>query len=142
MTVAAARPSRICSAVAGEPGGRVRPEPLGLASRAVSVRFMVLASRRFLRAALPRKAIRPRSALDRYFVGRGHCKLEPFARRLLHRLDQRRMDVGFAADRRRVAERLGDRLEHRLEADALLARARRSARRRSRSRSRCGNAWR
>jgi hypothetical protein len=34
----------------------------------------------FLRDVLPRKAISPRSARDKYFVGRGHCKLAaPFA---------------------------------------------------------------
>ena len=36
---------------------------------------------------------------------------------LLDRLDQRRVDVGLAAHRRGVAERFGDRLDHRLDAD-------------------------
>ena len=36
---------------------------------------------------------------------------------LLDRVEQRRVDIGLAAHRRRVAERLGDRLDHRLDAD-------------------------
>ena len=67
-----------------------------------------------------RKATGPRSALDRYFVGRGQCKPSPPFESFTASIE-RRMDIGFAADRRRVAERLGDRLEHRLEADAVLA---------------------
>ena len=45
--------------------------------------------------------------------------VQRIARALLGRLDQRRVDIGFAADRRRVAERLGDRLDHRGDADPL-----------------------
>ena len=54
----------------------------------------------------------------RYLVARGQLQARSGSRRpSFDRLDQRRVDVGFAADRRRVAERLGDRLDHRLEAD-------------------------
>src|SRR6185295_14553310 len=42
---------------------------------------------------------------------------ERIARIILHRIEQRGMYVGLAADRRRVAERFGDRLDHRLDAD-------------------------
>ena len=43
--------------------------------------------------------------------------VQRIARIVLDRLDQRGMDIGLAAHRRRVAERLGDRLDHRLDAD-------------------------
>src|SRR6185295_7803878 len=41
------------------------------------------------------------------------------ARTLLGRLDQRRMDIGFAADRDGIAEGFGDWLDHGVDADLL-----------------------
>ena len=75
-TPAATAEQRCCTAVAGQPGGGVVPRAGGLRlqvghsvhggiGRLVGHRVLVLR---------PRKAIRPRSALDRYFVARGHCK--------------------------------------------------------------------
>src|SRR5205085_129722 len=46
---------------------------------------------------------------------------QPFPGRLLHGFDDRRVHIGFAADRGRIAQHVGDLLEHRLQADALLA---------------------
>ena len=42
--------------------------------------------------------------------------VERIARLLLHRFEQLRVDVGLAADRGRIAERLRDRFDHRLYA--------------------------
>ena len=55
------------------------------------------------------------------FGGTGTLQAEPYPA-LLDRVDEGRVDIGFAADRGRVAERVRHRLEHRLEADALFAR--------------------
>ena len=66
-----------------------------------------------------RNAISPRSAAERYWVARGSLR-SPIESASLRRLDQRGMDIGFAADRRRIAERLGDRLDHRSSASPFL----------------------
>ena len=91
-----------------------------------------------------RNSSKPTSADDRRLRARGRSIPSSGSRgSLLDRVDQRRVDIGLAAHRGRVAERFGDRLDHRLDADPLGVLGLSSiARRRSRSRPRCGNAWR
>src|SRR5690349_13305326 len=67
------------------------------------------------------KGNQPALGARQIFRGARTMQGKPSLRRFFHRLDDGRMDVGFAADRRRVAERLGHRLEQGLQADALLA---------------------
>jgi hypothetical protein len=67
-----------------------------------------------------RNSIRPRSAAERYLPALGSLRQVADRAGVLRGLDQSRVDVGFAADRRRVAERLGDRLDHALQLDAAV----------------------
>ena len=48
--------------------------------------------------------------------------VERIAQIFLHRVEQPGMNIGLAADRRRVAERFGDRLDHRLHRDPRMLR--------------------
>ena len=68
-----------------------------------------------------RKSRSPTSSDDSHLRSRGRCNpVQRIARPVTGGLDQLGVDIGLAADRGRVAERFGDRLEHRLQADPRL----------------------